>query len=390
MRKVALDLGKRKTTLSEAQDGRVVRRQTVRRLSELSTFLGPDEPPAVVAIEACRDAWHVHDVLTEWGHEVRIVDTTRVRQLGIGQHGRKTDRIDADLLALALDRGALPLAHVLSARARRVREELTVRSELVKTRARYITQMRALLQARGVTVPRCATHNFVKTVLRMELSEAHRALVSPLLRLLPHLDVQIARVELTLHELYADEPAVPKLATIPGVAMLVAMAFVAVVDTPHRFRNAAQVASYIGLTPRERSSGGKRRLGSITKQGNPYLRAMLVQAGWLILRSRAEDPLVLWAKRVAERRGKRVAVIAVARRLARLMWAMWRHGSVYMPELLAERSASGHQRHARDLERHAEVLKTGVQKLDKQRKTSARRGRTAHELIDGSGGAMAL
>jgi len=114
MRKVALDLGKRKISYCEVAAGQVVRRLTVSRIETLEAQLGPDQVPAIVAIEACREAWHVHDLLTAWRNEVIVIDTTRVRQLGVGQHGRKTDRIDAEVLALALERGGIPMAHVLS------------------------------------------------------------------------------------------------------------------------------------------------------------------------------------------------------------------------------------------------------------------------------------
>jgi len=361
----------------------IVRRATVRGLAGLTRYLGPKEANATVVIEACRDAWHVHDVLREWGNEVQVVDTTRARQLGIGQHGKKTDRIDADTLALALERGSIPAAHVLSPRSRRIREELTVRTALVKTRSEYVTQCRALLQARGVTVRPCQTSIFVRVVRDMELDPEHLGLVSPLLRMLLRLEVQIASVEETLHAMAEEEPAVARLATVPGVALLVATAFVCVLDDPQRFANASQVAAYLGLVPLERSSGGKRRLGGITKQGNPHLRSLLVQAGWTVLRGSSEDPLTLWAQRVAERRGKRIAVVAVARRLARLMWALWRRGGVYDPARLALSGALGHERHSADLSQHAEVLRKGGLKLRRQRKESARRGQRARELITG-------
>src|SRR5215468_5070936 len=114
MRSVALDLGVKKICLSEARDGKVVHRATVRSVKELLPLLGPDTSPARIAIEACREAWAVHARLSAWGKEVCLVDTTRSRQIGIGQHGRKTDRLDADHLALALGQGRLPAAHLLS------------------------------------------------------------------------------------------------------------------------------------------------------------------------------------------------------------------------------------------------------------------------------------
>ena len=127
MRKVALDLGTRKTAYCEVRDGKVVQRRTEDAVRDFEPLLGPEQPEAVVAIEACREAWHVHDLLTSWGNQVVLVDTTRSRRLGIGQHGRKTDRIDAEVLALALERGGIPAAHVLSPHRRELRRWLGVR-----------------------------------------------------------------------------------------------------------------------------------------------------------------------------------------------------------------------------------------------------------------------
>jgi len=101
MRIVALDLGAKKTCYCEVSQGQVVQRLTVSEVTSLQPLLGPEQPAAKVAIEACREAWFVRDVLLQWGNEVVLVDATRSRQLGIGQHGRKTDRIDAETLARA-------------------------------------------------------------------------------------------------------------------------------------------------------------------------------------------------------------------------------------------------------------------------------------------------
>ena len=127
MRIVALDLGVRKTSYCELSQGQVVQRTTVCEFESLKPLLGPDQPTAKVAIEACREAWFVHDLLVEWGNEVVLVDTTRSRQMGIGQHGRKTDRIDAETLARALEAGRIPRAHVLSPSRRELRRVLGVR-----------------------------------------------------------------------------------------------------------------------------------------------------------------------------------------------------------------------------------------------------------------------
>jgi transposase len=131
--------------------------------------------------------------------------------------------------------------------------------------------------------------------------------------------------------------------SVPGVKLVVALSFIAALDRAERFGNAHQVEAYLGLVPSENSTGGRRRLGQITKAGNPQARAMLVQAAHSLLNARKhqEDALVVWAKQLAARRGKRVAAVALARRLAGMLWAMWMDGTLYDPHLVARRSADG-------------------------------------------------
>jgi hypothetical protein len=134
-----------------------------------------------------------------------------------------------------------------------------------------------------------------------------------------------------------------------------------VVDDAKRFRRAHQVEAYLGLVPSEHTSV-QRRLGSITKQGNSYLRALLVQAAWCILRSRGQDPLALWAKAIAQRRGKRIAVVALARRLAGVLWAMWRDGTVYDTQRLVHAAVRGLQQQVQTLGQQQRALERAARK----------------------------
>jgi transposase len=356
MRSVALDVGVRQIALCEVKDGQVIERATVRSVLALERYLGPNTPKAQVAIEASREAWALHDRLQQWGHETVMVDTTRVRQLGVGQHGRKTDRIDAQTLALALERGHIPKAHVLSPHRRQLRLHLQVRRGLVETRAQYITTIRGLVRASGESLDSCRSANFLELLQQTPLKESTRALVEPLAQILEKLNEQIALTEAKLLELCAQESAIERLTTVPGISLITAAAFVSVIDDAGRFRYAHQVESYLGLVPSENSSGGKRRVGSITKQGNTYLRALLVQASWSLLRGCPEDPLVKWALHLASRRGKRVAVVALARRLSGLLWAMWRDQTVYEPGRVGMQSARGLERQAQSVKFQAEAM----------------------------------
>jgi transposase len=111
MRIIGLDLGARKICFCEVHNRKVVGRLAVGSVDKLAPVLGPNTPKARVVIEACREAWHVHDKLTGWGHDVVLLDTTRAKQVGIGGHGRKTDRLDAEALAFALEQDRIPKAH---------------------------------------------------------------------------------------------------------------------------------------------------------------------------------------------------------------------------------------------------------------------------------------
>jgi transposase len=361
-------LGVKKICLSEAKDGKVVHRATVRSLEELLPLLGPDTARARVAIEACREAWAVHDRLSAWGKEVCLVDTTRSRQIGIGQHGRKTDRLDADHLAVALDQGRLPAAHLLSPARREMRHQLGMRRMLVESRAQAVTTVRGIVRAQGERLPSCAVEVFVATVRKTSLSEESRLLIGPALVVLETLDAQLVVVERKLEQLCAREPVVQQLCTAPGVSLIVAAAFTSVIDEARRFRHAHQVESYLGLVPSEDTTGGRQRLGRITKAGNPYLRALLVQAAWSVLRQHNRyDPLRQWGEAIAARRGKRVAAVAVARRLAGVLWAMWRKNTVYEAERLGRAGARGLEEQAQSTATRAQAMKRAAKKLARRR-----------------------
>jgi transposase len=369
MRTIALDLGKLAIDWCEVRDGLVVGRGRVRSLENLAPYLGEGTGAAVVGFEACRDSRHVHDVLTSWGQTPRVFDTTRVRQLGVGDHGRKNDRLDAEKLAIALERNHAALAHVLGDDARELRELQEMHRALVHARKRAITHVRGILQGRGIRVPSCAAEHFAGNVENAELPEPLKALVEPLLVQLHSIEPELAKVDLRIQALCAQQqdPVIERLASVPGVSLLVAAAFISAVDAPERFSKASQVSSYLGLCPREESTGGRHKLGSITKQGNAYARAMLVQAAWCVVRSRdSKDTLVRWAHRTAERRGRMRAAVAVARRLSRILWSLWRNGCYY------DRSETSPTAAALAMPAQEQARKKGELKLARQKRANQR------------------
>jgi transposase len=377
MRSVGLDLGARHIAFCEVRDGVVVERASVRSLAQLKSRIGPNSPPARIAFEASREAWHVHDTLAAWGHEPKMLDTTRVRALGVGHHKRKNDALDAEVAARAVDAGRIPEAHVLSPERRAMRAQLSVRGALVETRAHYITTIRGLARATGLLLPTCAPASFVGKVRESSLDDATRALVAPLLAVLVGLESELAKVEHTLSQMATREPVIALLATVPGVGLIVASTFVSVIDEAKRFKSAQSVGAYLGLVPSESTSGGpgKRRLGSITKHGNTYARTMLVQTAWHVLRSRdVDDPLFQWGDRIAKTRGKKIAAIALARKLAGVLWAMWRDGTAYDPVAQAKSSAQGKREDARTRGAQADALERAAKKLERR---ASRRTKTS-------------
>jgi transposase len=176
-------------------------------------------------------------------------------------------------------------------------------------------------------------------VAELELSADLQAEMEPLLRAMQRINEQLVTLEQRTETMAQGDEVVERLSTAPGVGPLTALSFVATLDEVERFDNAHQVESYLGLVPREWSAGEQQR-GKITKQGSGRLRALLVGAAWRIVRGKgsAGGKLRCWAARIATRRGKRVAVVALARRLAWILYALWRDGSVYDEARVGQRA----------------------------------------------------
>ena len=175
----------------------------------------------------------------------------------------------------------------------------------------------------ATTAPRCRGLSLDR-VLRTDLT--------PVLALLDGLAPLIKACEAAAAAQAVADPVVRRLMTAPGVGPIVGLTYRAVVDDVTRFRDASSSTAFLGLVPREDSSGARRRKGGITKRGPTALRVLLIQAAWVIWRQRqGRAALHAWVERLAARRGRRIAVVALARRLARMLYAMWRDGCDYRP-----------------------------------------------------------
>jgi len=271
----------------------------------------------------------VSRLLGSLGHDVVVCSPRRVRL--IAESTLKNDRVDAEVLArlVRLDPGFLkPIRH-RSEEAQLLRGNLKVRSAMVEARTKWINTIRGLLRSFGYRVSGKVAHTFVERVDLMKLPDDLRAVIAPLLEQLDLLTGEIERRDEHLEEMVKDLPEVAHLREIPGVGPVVATYFVLTIDDPDRFKNSRDVASFFGLRPSMRESASMAHFGRITKEGDPEMRRLLVQAAQALLRTRADSQLKRWALALAERKGKSKAIVALARKLAVLMHHLWVTGEVY-------------------------------------------------------------
>jgi transposase len=265
------------------------------------------------------------------GHEVIVADPNYAPMYATRSRRVKTDKRDARTLMDACGQGTYRRAHRLSEPRRHLRAALAVRDALVRTRTRYVALIKALARRDGLRVPSSTAERVGDRVQALAGSATLAAELAPLLTVLTPLNTSIAGADQQLDAVGQTDPVVARLMTAPGVGPVTATALVATIDDITRFHSAHQCEAYLGLVPGERSSGEQRRIGPITKAGNRRTRWLLVEAAWRILRSKDPDSAALraWTVRIAARRGKRIAVVALARRLAGILYAMWRDGVPY-------------------------------------------------------------
>jgi len=247
----------------------------------------------------------------------------------------KTDRRDVAALAEANRRGWYRAAHRTSAAQRCTRQVLRARRQIVQMRSGAVALVRALLKQDGDRLPRCSAERVPVRLARLELPATRRAILEPLVQMIETATEQIATLDAQLEARAAADPIVQRLRTVPGVGLVVALTFRAQLDEIDRFRHAGQVSAAIGLVPREHSSAERRQRGHITKIGSRELRSLLVQAAWACWRSKQSATLRAWAEQLAARRGRRIAVVGLARRLSRVLYALWRDGTTFTVKTLA-------------------------------------------------------
>lgn len=338
MQHVGIDLGaKYSHTVILSETGQEQQRKRVKTV-ELPCWLKRLEPSRVV-MEACTQSPAVARVAIERGHEVRVVPGNVVRALGVGARGIKTDYRDAEVLAKASVRNEeLPSVHLRTETSVARRELLACRTNLIDSRKDIVLSIKSWLRGRLIHLPgRFSAKSFVKTVRHVAEQHANGLPRSTelMLETFEFLTQRIETLNEELKKLADSDPVCKNLQTIPGVGPQVSLAFTALIDDPSRFPSADEIGSYMALVPGEATTGDKRRRTRTIKAGPKRVKALLVQAAWSMWRSRPNDPVVAWAREIAERRGKRIAIVALARKIATIMWSMWRRGTPYRPSMAA-------------------------------------------------------
>jgi transposase len=319
--------------------GRVAERHRLSRDKLLDFFV--QRPPATVVMEACGTSHYWGRQIQPLGHRVVLLPPHAVRPY---VPRNKTDRTDVKGILEASRNQEIHPVPVKSLPQQQLTALHRLRSAWLATRTSRINTVRGLLREFGVVIPRGAHHVVPKAWAALEeadsgLPDALRPALLEALLDIRQLEKHACRVEAALDALAAQVPLVARLRTIPGIGPLTSTALVAFLGDVHRFVSARHFASYLGLTPRERSSGGTRRLGAISKRGNRYLRTLLIHGARSVLgRARRSSPrghLRAWAVALEARRGHNKAAVALANKLARIAYAVCKHDTTFKEDPIA-------------------------------------------------------
>ena len=331
----AIDLHLRRSQIRILADDETVvldRRVDTTRADFDRVFAG--RPRLRILLESSTESEWVAQHLEALGHEVIVADPNYAPMYGSRSRKIKTDKRDVAALAIACRRGIYRAAHRASAAARTLRQTMRVRRQLVQMRSGLISLLRAVLRQDGVRLPSGAAERVLQRLDQVAVPAAVTAVLEPLRAVLSQLTTTLATADQAAATRAATDPVAVRLMTAPGVGPILALTFHGIMDDPQRFGgDAGRASAFVGLVPSEDSSAERQHKGHITKTGPRDLRAVLVQASWTIWRGRSATGAELrtWAQALAARRGRRIAIIALARRLTRVLYAMWRDQTEFTP-----------------------------------------------------------
>jgi transposase len=311
--------------------GKVVLKKTLSRGKLLEGFA--NLPPCVVGMEACTGAHHWARALRALGHDARIIAPRLVipyRKSG------KNDGNDAEAICEAVSRPAMRFVPVKSSEQQAILCLHRIRAGVVAERTAQINQIRGLMSEFGLIMPKGrypAQHHIPDLLEDADngLPALARRLLADVWQRVLQLNQQILAYDREMEALARQSEAAKRLMSIPGIGAITATALIASIAEPGQFDNGRQLAAWLGLTPRQYSTGGKTRLGRITKQGDKYLRMLLIHGTRAVLATLRDkqDRISCWLRELIARRGYKRAAVALAAKNARMVWALLMHGEDY-------------------------------------------------------------
>jgi transposase len=332
---VGIDLGDRFSRYCVVnQEGEVIEEGRIATTTAALQRHFAGEARQRIAMECGTHSPWVSRLLRDMGHQVWVANTRKIRAITASES--KNDRNDAEKLArfAACDPRLLsPIQHRSPERQRDL-NLLQVRDTLVRARTMLVNALRGLIKSAGHRLPKCSTECFARVAARA-IPQDYALMAQPLLEQVSQLTAQIQGMDKQIEALAHRYPEVERLRSVPGVGPVIATAYVLTLDSPTATRNNRTVGAFLGLRPRQSQSGDCDPQHRISKTGNDYLRRLLVQAAHYILgRFGPDSQLRRWGMKLAAsggKRGKKRAVVAVARKLAVLLHCLWRSGQYYRP-----------------------------------------------------------
>lgn len=335
--RIGVDLAKNVFSLCGVDpNDKIVLERTLKR-KDLLAFLA-NIPPCLIAMEACSGAHHWSRQLLKMGHDPRIIDPKFVIPYRAGGKARKNDRNDARAICEAAGRPQMRFVPIKTEQQQAILVIHRRRRQLVAEHTRTANQIRGFLSEFGVVASKgvqvlkrewlTIRQQYCDDVPRMAWEELD-ALFDQLL----DLHQKVLSYDRKIHHLNTQDERTQRLMKINGVGEVTASAIVATVGNARVFKNGRQFAAWLGLTPREYSTGGKTRLGRISKQGDVYLRTLLVHGARteLNLTSRREDAKSRWAEYIKANKPWNKSAVALANKHARIIWALLAKGEEYQP-----------------------------------------------------------
>jgi transposase len=311
--------------------GKVVLSKQLKRAQVLAYFA--NLPPCLVGLEACAGAHYWARELGKQGHEVKLISPQFVKPY---VKGNKNDRNDAEAICEAVGRPNMRFVPVKSVEQQDILALHRVRSGLVKERTAKVNQLRGLLGECGIVIGQGLAQVRKRLPEILEdgengLSSMGRELFADLQRQVLELDRQVNAYGAKLQSLYQASAVCRKLGRVPGIGPITATAMVASLGDGRAFESGRQVSAWLGLVPKQESSGGKPRLLGISKRGDTYLRTLLIHGARAVVKAAAkkDDAQSRWVNALVKRRNKNIAAVAVANKNARTLWVLLMRGEDY-------------------------------------------------------------